>query len=314
MTEKTETNTSVPDAWHSYPKIHNLGSRFLERLLEGEVVVEEKIDGSQFSFGVFGGELKVRSRGREFHPDAADDMFKRAVESVRERQHLLTDGWAYRGEYLKTVSHNTLKYGRVPTGNIMIFDVATGLNHWLTVEQKQSEAERIGLEHVPVLFVGQVAASREWFQELIDAESVLGGPKMEGVVIKNYAQFGPDGKTLMGKHVSEDFKEVHQGTWKKENPTNKDILSHLSEKYRSEARWAKAVQHLAEAGQLSDDPKDIAALMREAQSDIVAECEGEIKDALWVHAKQVILRTSTRGLPEWYKERLLDRQFGGDNA
>jgi len=33
----------------SYPSIYNLGHRYLGDLLDGPVVVEEKVDGSQFS-------------------------------------------------------------------------------------------------------------------------------------------------------------------------------------------------------------------------------------------------------------------------
>jgi ATP-dependent RNA circularization protein (DNA/RNA ligase family) len=36
----------------SYPSIYALGHRAIRELFDGPVVVEEKIDGSQFSFGV----------------------------------------------------------------------------------------------------------------------------------------------------------------------------------------------------------------------------------------------------------------------
>lgn len=41
------------DSFHSYPAVFNLGHKAIESLLtSGPVIVEEKIDGSQFSFGV----------------------------------------------------------------------------------------------------------------------------------------------------------------------------------------------------------------------------------------------------------------------
>ena len=36
----------------SYPKIFNVGNNYIPNLLVGRVEVTEKIDGSQFSFGV----------------------------------------------------------------------------------------------------------------------------------------------------------------------------------------------------------------------------------------------------------------------
>jgi hypothetical protein len=39
------------------------------------------------------------------------------------------------------------------------------------------------------------------------------------------------------------------------------------------------------------------------------ECEEEIKEKLFAFAWPHIARMSTRGLPEWYKELLLKKQF-----
>jgi hypothetical protein len=82
------------------------------------VLVEEKVDGSQFSFGRFGGELRVRSKGRQFDPDAADKLFASAVAHVAQLD--LRDGYTYRGEVLSKPKHNVLAYGRVPAGNVII--------------------------------------------------------------------------------------------------------------------------------------------------------------------------------------------------
>ena len=60
-----------------YPKIYNLGNVALKNLLDGEVIVEEKVDGSQFSFQRLtridsrAFQLKFRSRGREMRPRPA---------------------------------------------------------------------------------------------------------------------------------------------------------------------------------------------------------------------------------------------------
>lgn len=49
------------DSWHSYPKIWALGHSETQEIFKSPVIIEEKIDGSQFNFGRFGEEIKVRS-------------------------------------------------------------------------------------------------------------------------------------------------------------------------------------------------------------------------------------------------------------
>lgn len=299
-------------SWHSYPSIYALGHRYIEELLLDPVLVEEKIDGSQFSFGVFGGELRARSKGAIIIPDAPPKMFARAIAAVKERLDLglLVDGWTYRGEVLDKPKHNTLSYSRVPKDNIILFDVNTGEENYLPYIDSLQVADHIGLEHVPKLYEGKVD-SFELFKGLLERESCLGGTTVEGVVIKNYSRFGLDKKVLMGKFVSEAFKEANQKDFRLRNPAQSDIVQFLIDRYRTEARWQKAVQHLREKDELDLSPKDIGKLLTEAKQDILKECREEIQDALFKWACDKILRGATAGLPEWYKEELAKLQFEG---
>lgn len=297
------------DSWHSYPSVYALGHSALEELLLDNVICEEKIDGSQFSFGRFNGELKVRSKGVEMIADAPEKMFQKGVDFVKNLD--LVDGWTYRGEYLSKPKHNALAYDRVPNGNIILFDINTDQEKYLSYEEKRNEAERLGMEIVPLLFEGKLNSANEIinFLEII---SILGGQKIEGVVIKNYQRFGRDKKVLMGKYVSEAFKEVHQKEWKENNPNQSDVILRLVEMYHVPARWDKAVLHLAESGLLENSPRDIGNLMKEVQSDIKKECEEEIKKIIYKWAIDKVIRGSLAGLPEWYKEKLLANQFKGE--
>jgi hypothetical protein len=132
---------------------------------------------------------------------------------------------------------------------------------------------------------------------------------MEGVVAKNYARFGKDGKVLMGKYACPKFKEVHNKNYKEENPGNLDMIANLGVRYHSEARFAKAVQHLTEAGELVNEPKDIGPLIDEIRRDIVEECEWEIKEALFKWAWKRLSRSVVAGFPEWYKNLLMEDSF-----
>lgn len=299
-------------SWHSYPSIYNLGHRAVENLLTVPVQVEEKVDGSQFSFCLTDeGDLLVRSKGAVMLADAPERMFTAAVQSVRARLTTIRPGWTYRCEYLAKPKHNALAYDRIPKDHLILFDVNMGEESYLSAQDRAAEAARIDLEVVPVLYTG-IIESAEAVREFLTRSSILGGQTVEGVVLKpvGYDQYGLDKKCLMAKFVSEAFKETHAHAWREANPQSGDILERLANIYTSEARWAKAVQHLRERGELEDSPRDIGKLIHEIPEDVQKECEEEIKAVLFAWAWPHLRRSVGRGSPEWYKEQLLKRQFG----
>lgn len=298
---------------NSYPSIFNLGHASIADLLKSEVIVEEKVDGSQFSFYKDeAGELQCRSKGAQINIIAPEGMFNNAIATVKAVADKMRVGYTYRGEYLQKTKHNALCYNRVPNQHIILFDINSGLETYLSPEEKKAFADELGLELVPQLFCGMVNDVQQ-FRALLDTESVLGGQKIEGVVIKpkNYDMFGRDKKCLMGKFVSETFREIHQKSWDEEHKTKSsaDITQILAAKYGTCARWQKAAIHLKERGELQSDPRDIGALMKEVPEDVLKECEAEIKEELFKWAWPIMRRGLNRGLPEWYKEELLKKQF-----
>lgn len=295
-------------SWHSYPSIFALGHKALEDLFDGPVVIEEKVDGSQFSFGRFNGELRVRSKGKEMMVDAPEKMFTEAIQVVQGLD--LHDGWTYRGEYLQKPKHNALAYDRIPKNHIILFDINTSNEVYLNPVEKREEAERIGLEVVP-LFAHIVTGgwNLEKLRALLEMTSILGGQKIEGFVIKNYGKFGPDKKCLMGKYVSEAFKEVHRKAWGESNPTQGDYIIRIAEELKTPARWNKAILHLKERGELEDSPRDIGKLINEIRDDVIKEERERIEKELFDHFWPSITRLMLRGFPEWYKEQLAAKQF-----
>lgn len=290
----------------SYPSVYALGHKLITQLLSGPVVVEEKVDGSQFSMSRTGSVLSCRSKGQDLIVDNPESMFERAIQTARELD--LHDGWVYRCEYLQKPKHNTLNYSRTPSGYLILFDVMTGVESYLTPAEKQAEAQRIGLECVPVFYTGMVAQLSE-LAGFLDRESCLGGCKIEGVVIKNYSLFLPDKKMAVGKYVSEGFKERHALEWKKSNPGRADVVESLIESLRTQARWNKSIQHMRDAGRLTDTPQDIGMLLREVVTDTEKEETDAVKDALFRHFWPQIKRGITHGFPEFYKERLAQAAF-----
>lgn len=301
---------------HSYPSIYNLGHAAISDLLKGPVIVEEKIDGSQFSFGLDSeGNPRCRSKGASINMVAPEGMFTNAVKVVQELLPKLHPDTTYRGEYLRTPKHNALCYSRIPKNHIILFDINSGEEKYLSPGDKRLIADALGLECVPELFRGMIEDVNQ-FRTLLDRESVLGGQKIEGVVIKplNYDQFGRDKKCLMGKFVSESFREVHAASWEADHKTKSsaDIIDILSAKYGTTARWNKALIHLKEAGLIENTLRDIGQLMAEVPKDVEKECMEEISAELIKWAWPQLHRRLTRGLPEFYKEELLKLQFAAD--
>jgi hypothetical protein len=313
-------------AWHSPQSVFSLGHRAVKDIFTVPVQVQEKIDGSFFAFGLFPEitympdmvgsvecmELKIRSKGAVMIPDAPEALFKLAAKAVKDREHMLHPNWQYRGETLAKPKHNTLSYDRTPIDNIILFDVLTDEETYLPYEELYAEGKRLGLEVVPQLFVGNVE-NAEQLRVYLNTTSVLGGQKIEGVVIKPIQPiFGQDKKALFGKFVSEQFKEAHRASWGESNPGPKDIIQRLGGAYANPARFQKALIHLREAGKIEGSPRDIGMLVKEIPVDILKEHEQEIKDALFKYAWPHIARIAIREVPGWYKDLLLRAQFEQD--
>lgn len=296
----------------SYTSSYTLGHKQLESLFENPVLIQEKVDGSQFSFGMFDGVLYCRSKKVVLDLDAPEGMFIEGVNYVKSIAHLLPDGWTFRGEYLKSPRHNTLVYDRIPRNHIMLFDVDMGMENYVRHTELPGVADQLGLEAVPALFYGNVL-DLQMFQDLMHTPSALGGP-MEGVVAKNYHQFNAEKKMLLGKFVSEAFKEKNDKNWKAQKAGQRDIIEVIGDYLTTDARWRKSVQHLRETGQLEDSPRDIGLLIKEIPADVLSDSEDEIKQMLFDWAWPKLSRNVTKNFPQWYKEQLLERQFQNDDA
>ena len=297
--------------FYAFPKVFAIGKDEIKDLFVGPVEVTEKVDGSQFAFGRIDGETVMRSKGQKLYPESAEKQFQPAVEYAATIAPTLPDNTVLYCEYLQTPRHNVLKYDRVPKNNLVCFGVLAD-GHYLDLHSDiHAVADGAGVETVALLHVGEIRSAEE-LRALLERESVLGGTTVEGVVVKNYAQrflLGGIAIPLMaGKFVSEKFKETHKAGWDKEH-TARGKWDAFMDGFRTEARWQKAVQHLRDAGELENDPRDIGKLLKAVHLDIEEEDKEQIKEFLWKEFGAALKRRATGGLPEWYKGQLLARAF-----
>ena len=283
------------------------------RKMEGPLIAEEKIDGSQISWGILEDELKIKSKNVGIDPYAPPPLFLKSVQHIifLFNSHLLRPGYIYRGESMKDKKHNALEYARAPRNNIILFDVEPYRGSFLEYDELIDIAENeLLLEVVPAIgeFGTLDEATPEVLDKLLQKESFLGGQLIEGVVLKPSLNeclvYGRDGKIIMAKYVSEKFKEVNDKNWKEQRPSSKDFVYELAESVTTNARFEKAVQHLRESGNYKGAVQDIGPLMKRIEEDILEECEEMIKAKLWARYKDPILRYAVGRIPKWYKVKL----------
>jgi len=297
----------------AFPKIFTLGQRYIENIFEDEVIVEEKMDGSQFSFAKINGEMIYRSKGKRQMPECSDKLFKKGIDYLESIKERIPEGIQFYAEYLSKPKHNTLSYERIPKNHFMLFGVYD-LNKQNFIWNREFMSNYVNLleiDMVPTLFQGKISSFEE-VKELMNTVSFCGKTKIEGLVIKNYHKDlfvgGHIIPIMCGKFVSEEFKEVHRANWSKDK-TNKGKWETFKDNYKTEARWLKAIFYLRDNGELENSPRDIGKLMKRVNEDITEENKEEIKKFLWKYFGKELLRNSTRGLAEFYKEYLAKQNF-----
>ncbi len=302
-----------------YQKIQQPYHKEVQNIWKGHIVVEEKIDGSQFRIEIIkNGEISCGSHHQEL--SMVDSMFKLGTDQAQEIFKSLPENMTGADkitvfcEYLSKPKQNTIAYSRTPGKNLVVFDVMYD-DKYLNRKLKENFVNLYeGLEITPLLWEGE----GKDFTDEIKAEILLkpsylghqgGYDKVEGIVVKAYDNYYDvnrypylQGQWLCTKIVNESFQEKN----KVENPGVGGKMQKLKDSVNSEARWRKAVQHLKERGELLNEMKDMAKLAPEVQNDLLEEEKENIKEELWKLYGKSIIHNSIKGLPEWYKEQLVE--------
>lgn len=303
----------------SYWKSANFGDSKLDGFFSGSALtVEEKIDGSQFSFGIIDNQLYCRSRNKVLELSNPEKMFAPAVEHVVSIQDRLPEGVIFRGEAVTSKRHNALEYSRIPNGSIVVFN-ADDTNNMSTlfIDEIKEMVELLGMEAVETLdFIeipSDIVKIKTRLEEFLTRESMLGGVQMEGVVVKRLQSplYFYD-KPLFCKLVRQSFKELNKLAWSGANPKSGDVLQLAVDAVCTEARFNKTVQHLKEQGDWDGSAKDIEPLMKLLQRDIEEEDSEYLKEKLWKWALPQIKRMAGARIPQWYKDKLMKDYINGN--
>lgn len=299
-----------------YTKVINLGNPYTDNALVGEVVLQEKIDGSQFRFGINEeGELVFSSHHNTLNRFAPAGMFKEAVEYLLSIEPIIKANFSndtyFFAEYLQKPKHNAIAYERIPKNHLVLFD-ALDNGKWIKSNVRAEYASILNIDNIPEFSIeGKTSYSKEDLQTILEAKPVpmLGGEfGIEGIVIKNYSQtilLGGQVFPLFTKYVRSEFKEKNDKVWG-EVHSKKNNLEDFIKSFQTEARWEKALIHLKEQNQIVGELKDIGILIPEVIKDVVAEEAEAIKQYLYKLYINDIKRSCSKGIPDWYKKKLLE--------
>ena len=269
------------------------------------------VHNSMFCFGKDqDGHIVMRSKGKELFFQGCEKMFAKAVDFVIDRQELIDkfeNGTYFYGEFLEKCKHNVLCYNKVPTNNIVLFGAREMSTGWKSYKCLEELALGFDCDVVPLLYEGPIK-SKEELDKFHELESYLGGPKLEGVVLKNYGQtvlIGGNVYPVMAKYVRTEFRETLNKEW----TSGKDKVQTFIDSFRTEARWEKTIQHLRDDGQLENSPRDIGKLIVECEKDLFEEETENIKIGLFKLFKDQIKRKAVAGVAEFYKDKLAEGAF-----
>lgn len=250
----------------AYPKIPAFGYDGTEDILDGDVVVQPKIDGSNVAIWLQCGEYRL-ARRNNWIDEENDKSFAAFITWFQDqwennaRLRSLADNLfvpkVFFGEFSN--NQNKLKYSKkVP---FVLFDTA---NYGNTYNEHDGEvghfnfedsytteawAETLGWPFVGTLYrgPGSELKAEDLVPQFLGKESVLGGPDEEGVVVKRYGAKTRFGRHYIVKVVSAEFREKEKvkirtprvgsgiGTWARES-------------FLNEARVRKAIQKMKEDG------------------------------------------------------------------
>lgn len=255
----------------------------------------EKIDGSQISWHKTDNQLYIHGKNTQIYPSEQpiQKTYKGAVEHLLSVQASIIDNTYYYGEALQIPRHNAIKYDRIPKGHIVLWAVKNLDGLWQNLSNLEAHANTIGIEcsSVPKQENGQTI-------------SQLGGIA-EGVV---YSCISEDKKTITKyKDVAESFLEVKKDLKERKKAmrgVKNDAWAEFKDRFRTQARWDKSIQHLRDAGVLTNTEGDIGLLFKEVMQDILLEETKTIEEFFNKTFRKELLKHATTGLADYYKEFL----------
>ena len=272
-----------------YMNISRLKTKDLPGFRVGDhIVVQEKIDGANFSFRYDVENDRICSFSRRFELNEENNLSGAWEWSQRLNKEqvvkVLGDKLILFAEWL--VPH-TVKYPEEKYYNAYCFDVRdaeTGL--YLPQEQVAEIVQKLGLIYVPVFYAGPFTS---WENvEALVGKTELGGEYGEGIVIKNMTRLNDPDENFQFyvKIVGEAFKEKKAiGGWGMkmlDRKHEKSVEQELTESVVTTARVRKLILKMVDEQELPINWKELdpRTIMRKLSNAVYYDCVKEEPDTV----------------------------------
>lgn len=295
------------------PSIDSVTPGKLANITESDhVIIQEKINGSQFTIFKKDGELHFYNRNKEVGPKG--DPYINAYLSLHDKKDFFVEGFFYHGEAMRNTTTNNAAYKRMPRYFWIVYEIQRADGSLLTPEEMTVALQNTGIEMTQVLYDSHKNKSVP-VQEVIDQlmaqieskqiESCLGGIP-EGIVIKVLNSV-KDGKTCnyRFKQVRSQFAEMSQEKRNKiEQVSDADFIKEIGEIYNTDGRREKAVQHMKEKDVWQPNiNKNIGTMVNELDNDLLKEAKEDIKNMLFVRFWSEISKVARGDVSKFLKEK-----------
>lgn len=213
-----------------YQHVERLGSDECDGLLDGTVVIQEKIDGANASVAGTPDGIVIASRNQAISINGKPPTgFRGLVEYILAHagicQFVRDHDLILRGEWL--VPHSIV-YDKDSYNKFYVFDVEDKQGNYIPYDDYKSMLESYGILMVPHIATLENPTPDDIVALVKDQPSALGNNNREGVVVKRYDYWNLYGRMTWGKVVSADFKEataLHMGyqRYQGNEPNEKEI-------------------------------------------------------------------------------------------
>lgn len=186
-----------------------LSENELNVLLDGEIIIEEKIDGGVVGISWDHNNSTHLAIGKHRMIPANENSkqfygFNRWIYDHYEKIELIPHGYVVYGEWMKA-SHQIF-YDELPD-YFLGFDIWDG-QKYVDYHNKEKLFKKFGFEMIPALYIGKIKNVKQ-ILHMTKRSQFSSSEIMEGVLIKNYE------KQLYGKYVRREFMDSMEEHWLK---------------------------------------------------------------------------------------------------